>query len=183
MIQNFKKNKTYISFIELIKSSKEGGDIKRILNILEDDDLEKLQTPLNHRQRKLLYLLDDLILDTIGLLSLKIDQLVDKVGSVPNVLGLITKVDKKLLQIMKLRMTILPEITPSIVVHSVTKHKYVVLRSYWLNQDFKKIRKYSVSLGNLEKIGDVKKISPSNFKQEYEELSKKMTDLYHAEYS
>ncbi len=178
MIQNFRKNKTYLAFIDSIKKSNDSGNLKRLVNILEDSDLESIDTPLTYRQKKLLGHLDVLILETISFLSLSSKELLPE----RNILDIISNVDQKLLQIQKLRMTILPEIMPNIVINSITKHKYVVLRSFWLNNDFKKIRKYSISLGNAEKLVDLKNIKPIDFKAEYEELSKKMVELYHSEY-
>jgi len=178
MIQNFRKNKKYISFIDSIKKSNDNGNLKRVVNILDDDDLEAISIPLTYQQRKLLGLLDELILDTISFLCLSSKDL----NPERSILDIISNVDQKLLQIQRLRMTILPEIIPNTVINSITKHKYVVLRSYWLDNNFKKVRKYSVSLGNAEKIADLKNLNPIDFKSEYEELSKKMVDLYHSEY-
>jgi hypothetical protein len=178
MIQNFRKNKNYIAFIESIKKSNDSGNLKRVVNILEDDDLESISQPLSYRQRKLLGLLDELVLDTISFLGLSSKDL----NPERSILDIISNVDQKLLQIQKLRMTILPEIIPNTVLNTATKHKYVVLRSFWLDNNFKKIRKYSVSLGNAERLVELKKINPIDFKAEYDELSKKMVDLYHSEY-
>jgi hypothetical protein len=178
MIQNYRKNKTYRTFIDSVKCSSDSGNLKRVVNILEDTDLETIDIPLTYRQKKLLGLLDELVLETISFLSLSSKELLPE----RNILDIISNVDQKLLQIQKLRMTILPEVIPNTVINSITKHKYVVLRSFWLNNDFKKIRKYSISLGNAEKLVDLKNIKPIEFKAEYEELSKKMVELYHSEY-
>jgi hypothetical protein len=179
MIQNYRKNKAYIKFIDSVKKSSEYTSLKRVVDILEDDDLESIKSPLTYRQRKLLGLLDQLILDTISFFSLSSKELSPE----RPVLEIISNIDQKLLQIQKLRMTILPEIIPNVVIHSVTKHKYVVLRSYWLNDGFKKIRKYSISLGNAENLDNLKNINPIDFTNEYTELANKMVELYHSEYS
>ena len=178
MIQNFRKNKNYIAFIESIKKLNDSGNLKRVVNILEDDDLESISQPLSYRQRKLLGLLDELILDTISFLCFSSKDLIPE----RTIVDIISNVDQKLLQIHRLRMAILPEIIPNTVLNTATKHKYVVLRSFWLDNNFKKIRKYSVSLGNAEKFVEIKKINPIDFKAEYDELSKKMVELYHSEY-
>lgn len=178
MIQNFRKNKKYIAFIDSIKRSNDNGNLKRVINILEDEDLESISQPLSYRQRKLLGLLDELILDTISFLCFSSKDL----NPERTIVDIISNVDQKLLQIQRLRMAILPEIIPNTVINSVTKHKYIVLRSFWLDNNFKKYRKYSVSLGNAEKLVDLKSIKPNDFKAEYEELSKKMVELYHSEY-
>jgi hypothetical protein len=181
-IQTFRKNKGFTSFIEQLTSSHDNGANKRILDILMDDDLESINEPLTYRQTKQLHNLDILVLALVDFLKEDINDQSNNGLSKMSFYELISLIDAKLLQIMKLRITIKPEIIANITVHSVTKHKYIVLRALWLDSNFKKTRKFSVSIGNIEKYGTVNKINPKDFGVEYNELVTKIQNLYNSEY-
>jgi hypothetical protein len=181
-IQTFRKNKGFTSFIEQLTSSHDNGANKRILDILMDDDLESINEPLTYRQTKQLHNLDKIVLALVDFLKEDINDQSNNGLSKMSLYELISLIDAKLLQIMKLRITIKPEIIANITVHSVTKHKYIVLRALWLDSNFKKTRKISVSIGNIEKYGAVNKINPKDFSVEYIELVTKIQNLYNSEY-
>ena len=181
-IQTFRKNKGFASFIEQLTSSHDNGANKRILDILMDDDLESINEPLTYRQTKQLHNLDKIVLALVDFLKQDINDQSNNGLSKMSLYELISLIDAKLLQIMKLRITIKPEIIANITVHSVTKHKYIVLRALWLDSNFKKTRKFSVSIGNIEKYGTVNKINPKDFSVEYNELVTKIQALYNSEY-
>ena len=181
-IQSFRKNKGFTSFIEQLTSSHDNGANKRILDILMDDDLESINEPLTYRQTKQLHNLDKIVLALVDFLKQDINDQSNNGLSKMSLYELISLIDARLLQIMKLRITIKPEIIANITVHSVTKHKYIVLRALWLDSNFKKTRKFSVSIGNIEKYGAVNKINPKDFSVEYNELVTKIQNLYNSEY-
>jgi hypothetical protein len=181
-IQAFRNNKRFISFIEQLTSSHDNGANKRILDILMDDDLESIDEPLTYRQTKQLHNLDNIVLALVDFLKQNIGDQSSNGLSKLTLYELISLIDTRLLQIMKLRITIKPEIIANITVHSVTKHKYIVLRALWLDRNFKKTRKFSVSIGNIEKYGNGNKINPKDFSVEYNELVTKIQDLYNTEY-
>ncbi len=181
-VQTYRSNKKFIAFIDQLSNSFDHGGNKRILDILMDDDLESINESLTYRQTKLLQALDKIVLDFIDFMNNSLeDQINAGFGKIP-VYEFVSKIDSKLLQIMKLRMAILPEIIANITVHSVTKHKYIVLRGLWLDNNFKKTRKFSLSIGNMEKFGSKNKIDPKDFSVEYNELVSKIQDLYKSEY-
>lgn len=182
-IQCYRENRLFQSFISQMENSYDYGDNKRILNILKDTDLEEIDERLTYKQRKWLSMLDEVVLDTIQFLSQKIADFKNASNQGITIYGLLALVDSKLIQIMKLRMLIKPEIVATSTTQSITKHKYVILRAFWLDNNFKKIRKFSVSLGNEEQIGDYRKVNPKDFKEHYEELWHKIENFYFSEYS
>ena len=181
-VQSFRKNKGFISFIEQLTTAHDNGANKRILDILMDDDLESINDQLTYRQTKQLHNLDNKVLELVEFLKQNIEDQSNNGLSKMTLYELISLIDAKLLQIMKLRITIKPEIIANITVHSVTKHKYIVLRALWLDSNFKKTRKFSISIGNIEKYGNTNKINPKDFGVEYNELVTKIQALYNSEY-
>jgi hypothetical protein len=181
-IQTFRNNKGFALFIEQLTSSHDNGANKRIHDILMDNDLESIDEPLTYRQTKQLHKLDNIVLELVDFLKQNIEDQSNNGLSKLTLYELISLIDARLLQIMKLRITIKPEIIANITVHSVTKHKYIVLRALWLDSNFKKTRKFSVSIGNIEKYGNINIINPKDFSVEYNELVTKIQNLYNSEY-
>lgn len=181
-VQSYRINNRFISFVEQLRTSHDIGANKRILDILMDDDLESINEQLTYRQTKQLHNLDNIVLELVEFLNQNLEDQINNGLSKMTLYELISLIDAKLLQIMKLRITIKPEIIANITVHSVTKHKYIVLRALWLDSNFKKTRKFSISIGNIEKYGNKNKINPKDFGVEYNELVTKIQTLYNSEY-
>ena len=57
---------------------------------------------------------------------------------------------KYVLQIMRMRMVIEPEIHITRNVHPLTKIPYLSVKGYWIDDDGRKVRKYTKSLGKAE---------------------------------
>ena len=55
-----------------------------------------------------------------------------------------------ILQLMKLRLVIQPEVQISMNVHPRTNIKYLAIKAYWIDDNGKKIRKFTKSIGRAE---------------------------------
>ncbi len=58
---------------------------------------------------------------------------------------------KSVVQILRLRMVIEPEVQISRNVHPVTNHAYLAAKAFWLTDSGEKVRKFTKSLGLAEK--------------------------------
>ncbi len=64
------------------------------------------------------------------------------------------KIDEYMIRIMKLRMIIEPDIQIALNVHTQTKITYLIAKSYWIDEDGNKVRKFTKSLGRAEEFKD-----------------------------
>ena len=87
-----------------------------------------------------------------------------------------------ILQLMKLRLVIQPEVQISMNVHPRTNIKYLAIKAYWIDDNGKKIRKFTKSIGRAENytkgikdekalIDGIKLIQPVIFETYKEEYS------------
>jgi hypothetical protein len=188
----YKGNKKYDDFIANLKDTHFYGNNKRIFKILTDDDMNELDhNSLTFLQKKLAEEHDQLILSLIGLIDGDYSMLMNK--SKPfTYIEVNSDIDKRLLQIAKIRMVIIPEFLVNTTTHSVSNHEYAVLRALWLDNDFRKIKKFSISLGNTETLemadiirnrSDKKSIESPELIIAKDSLTKKLLDLYREEYN
>jgi hypothetical protein len=61
--------------------------------------------------------------------------------------------ENRLIEIIRIRMALSPEFQKSIQTHTVTGHKYLVLKALWMDDQMKKKVICSISLGNVEHVG------------------------------
>lgn len=178
-----------------IKINSNFGNNKRLLQILEQDldwkDKFSEQNPL-------VYKLDTLVDEIILLLERPILEVAEEVKQkdklIPkedggellisdvNMLSINRHIDLKIVQALKLKMVIKPEFLINTHTHNVTKHQYAILRVLWLDNNLKKIRKYSTSLGNIDSFGSIENIDPYLLKIEKKKLELKLQELYAEEY-
>ena len=188
----YKGNKKYDDFIANLKDNHFYGNNKRIFKILTDDDMNELDhKTLTFHQKKLAEEHDQLILSIINLIDGDYRMLINKSDPLTYI-EVNSHIDKRLLQIAKIRMVIIPEFLVNTTTHSVSNHEYAVLRALWLDNDFRKIKKFSISLGNTETLemsgiirerGGKKRIDSPELIVAKENLTKKLLDLYREEYS
>jgi hypothetical protein len=188
----YKGNKKYDDFIANLKDNHFYGNNKRIFKILTDDDMNELDhKTLTFHQKKLAEEHDQLILSIINLIDGDYRMLINKSDPLTYI-EVNSHIDKRLLQIAKIRMVIIPEFLVNTTTHSVSNHEYAVLRALWLDNDFRKIKKFSISLGNTETLemsgiiierSGKKRIDSPELIVAKENLTKKLLDLYREEYS
>ncbi|HBS52755.1 MAG TPA: hypothetical protein DD806_01990 [Flavobacterium sp.] len=192
------------SFKKLIKEHSYFGNNKRLLELLGDDKDIDWRT-LTQKEKYMASTMTNLIGDIVALLQKPIDELSAEVKKHTkilttkenfysynrdydyniddvNMLSINHYIDLKVIQTIKLKMVIKPEFLINTHTHNVTKHKYAILRVLWIDNNLKKIRKYSTSLGNLETFGGIEKIDPYLLKEEKKKLALKLQELYTEEH-
>lgn len=83
-------------------------------------------------------------------------------------------------QIARLRFVISPETFINIHEHPTTGYKYSVMRAYWISDNLKKVKKYSYSIGNAEKLNKAE--YDRLVKEAYSALKKTLEDVYETQY-
>lgn len=156
------------------------GNNRRIQEILADDDFGgdlKDSTRIRGLIKKHDQLVNELSWDTNKPLSSIIEKLRE-----PTYKELNKYFDDRLLQILRLRMIIKPEIQKSIQTHTITNHKYLVMKIMWLDDKMKKNVKFSISLGRVDLIGDTLDYTIQEIINSRKELELKLEDLYSSIY-
>jgi hypothetical protein len=59
-------------------------------------------------------------------------------------------ISKYIIQLMRLRLVIDPEVHISKNVHPRTNHHYLAIKAYWIDDNGKKVRKFTKSVGRAE---------------------------------
>jgi hypothetical protein len=188
----YKGNKKYDQFIESLKVNHFYGNNKRIYKILTDEDMKLFNNQkASSIQKKLSLEHDELILTLINILEGNIEHVYPETKKL-NYIETNAFIDQKLLQIAKIRMVLMPEFLINTTKHSVSNHEYAVLRALWLDSDFRKIKKISVSLGNVETLENSKilrstksleNLNSIEITRAKESLTKRLLDLYREEYN
>jgi hypothetical protein len=177
------------------------GNNKRLLQILKKEldwkDKFSEKNPLIHKLNKLVdeivILLEKPIIELSEeiksnskllnkLKGYEIEKRIEYTLEDVNILSINHFIDLKVIQALKLKMVIKPEFLINTHTHNVTKHQYAILRVLWLDNNLKKIRKYSTSLGNLDTFGSIENINPNIIKEEKKKLELKLQELYAEEY-
>ncbi|WP_310594108.1 hypothetical protein [Flavobacterium sp.] len=192
------------SFRKLIKEHSYFGNNKRLLELLGDGKDIDWRT-LTQKEKYTAATITELINDIVSLLQKPIDELSNEVKKYTKILtsnetGFSYKrdyddniddvnmlminhyVDLKVIQTIKLKMVLKPEFLINTHTHNVTKHQYAILRILWIDNNLKKVRKFSTSLGNIETFGSIENIDPNLIKVEKEKLAQKIKALYAEEY-
>ena len=157
------------------------GNNRRIQEILADDDfgIDIKDSPI---KRGLIKEHDQLINKLSWDTNKPLDSIIEKLLE-PTYKELNKYFDDRLLQILRLRLIIKPEIQKSIQTHTITNHKYLVMKIIWLDDKMKKIVKFSLSLGRVDQIGDTLEYTIPEINNARIELELKLNELYSSIYS
>jgi hypothetical protein len=86
-----------------------------------------------------------------------------------------------LLRLMRLRLVVDPEIQLSINVHPQSKIKYLAAKSFWLDNEGRKVRKFTKSLGRLDSFKKGKN-DPSAMDDAFNKIQEIIYEEYKSEY-
>jgi len=157
------------------------GNNRRIQEILADDDFG-IDIKDSPKKRELIKLHDQLVNELIHDTNKPIDSIIKNLVE-PTYKELNKYFDDRLLQILRFRLIIKPEIQKSIQTHTITNHKYLVMKIMWLDDKMKKNVKYSISLGRVDLIGDTLDYKIPEINNARMELEVKLNELYSSTYN
>lgn len=153
------------------------GYNKFITKVLGDPDITD-KTYQNPAKANLLRELDLMVSELARELEKAPEVLIEK-AKAKNVLELNQYIDNQLLKIARLRMVIEPEFMTNKQVHTQTQRPYIILRALWLDDNMRKIKKFSVSLGSSDSLENV---DPLIVEREKYNLSQMLENLYKESY-
>ncbi len=94
-----------------------------------------------------------------------------------------TYFDNRLLQILRIRLIVMPEFQKSVQTHTTSGHKYLVLKILWLDEFMRKKTTFSISLGNVEQVGFEIDSKKPEIKKAQKDLVLKLITLYNVIYT
>ncbi len=156
------------------------GNNRRIQEIIADDDFS-IDVKDSPKKRELIKLHDQLVNKLSWDTNKQLDTIIENLVA-PTYKELNKYFDDRLLQILRLRLIIKPEIQKSIQTHTITNHKYLVMKIIWLDDQMKKNVKYSISLGRVDLIGDTLDYKIPEINNARMELELKLNELYSSTY-
>ncbi len=148
-----------------------------ITKVLGDPDITD-KTYQNPAKANLLRELDLMVSELASELEKAPELLIEK-AKAKNVLELNQYIDNQLLKIARLRMVIEPEFMTNKQVHTQTQRPYIILRALWLDDNMRKIKKFSVSLGSSDSLDNIDTVI---VEREKFNLSKMLENLYKETY-
>jgi len=157
------------------------GNNKRVETILEEDEFD-VKIKNDPKKAKLIRELDKLMSDFTTLAKTSLTQIENKFAS-KSYFEINLYFDDKLIQIMRLKLVIEPQFQKSIQTHTITDLKYLILKILWIDDQMKRVVKFSLSMGNIDQAGteintnnqiiiNAKKELADKLLQEYEALYK-----------
>lgn len=138
--------------IEMIMSKhpeyKNNIDVNDMIKFIFNDNFKQ---ETYYDQNNITYLYEIKILkDTISEFYFK--SLDDMKNNYKLVCDIHSRIGRYCLQLLRLRSVVEPEFNISVNPHRQTQIDYLVVKSYWLNDEGKKVRKFTKSLGRLDEF-------------------------------
>lgn len=180
LMKNTAKNNAKGKSVSKRKIESLYGNNRRIQEIIADDDFG-IDVKDSPKKRELIKLHDQLVNKLSRDTNKKLDSIIENLVT-PTYNELNKYFDDRLLQILRLRLIIKPEIQKSIQTHTITNHKYLVMKIIWLDDKMKKNVKYSISLGRVDLIGDTLDYKIPEINNARMELELKLNELYSSTY-
>lgn len=147
---------------------------------LNDDGFSK--DTLKDGSKKFLFIELDSLKSKFRSDLLDVTQLKDDNGNTLSPLGVYNLIQGHKNRISKVRLMILNEVSIAYNLHKPSGVTYVVGRSYWIDNNGKKVRKFAKNFGSEEKVlvkGEIPKSMMVEIKQE---IARMMWELYQTEY-
>lgn len=163
---------------ESTRNSNLFGYNRFIIKVLGDPDFAS-NTFKNPAKANLVGELDLMVSEMAGGLEKTPELLIEK-AKAKNILELNQYIDNQLLRIARLRMVIEPEFMTNKQVHTQTQRPYIILRVLWLDDNMRKIKKFSVSLGSSDSLEN---IDPVIVEREKYNLTQMLENLYKESYA
>lgn len=158
------------------------GNNLRIALVLADDDHLPLEEIKIDPELKVLHNHHERLVDKVGR---DLKSPLDSLGfdlQTESYFTMNSYFENKLIEILRLRMVLCPEYQQSIQTHTVTGHKYLVLKIMWIDEQMTKKVSGSISLGNVEIVGtEVNPNKPETIAAK-KELQKKLIYIYNETY-
>ena len=147
MNENVKKE--YDGFMKLKGDSSYTQRTKELMQFIADDQFEE-DIYKESRNWSYLPILKNLKETFVGFYFRKLEDLNSSNIDLERVADIDNKIGQYIIQLMRLRKVIQPEVQISKNVHPRTKIKYLAIKAYWIDEGGRKVRKFTKSIGRAE---------------------------------
>lgn len=146
--------KEYDGFMKL-REGKTSHRIKEIIQFIADDKFDEgvYKDSLNWSY---LSTLKNLKEEFVSFYFKKLSDLENESLDMDNVADLDARISDYVIQLMRLRLVIQPDVKISKNVHPRTGHRYLAVKAYWIDDNGKKVRKFTKSIGRSENYQGIK---------------------------
>lgn len=140
--------KEFDGFMKL-REGKTSHRTKEIIQFIADDkfDEEIYKDSLNWTYR---YILKNLKEEFVSFYFKKLKDLENENLDIDSIADLDARISEYVIQLMRLRLVIQPDVKISRNKHPRTKHSYLAIKAYWISDSGKRERKFTKSVGRIE---------------------------------
>lgn len=159
---------------------KNEAEVREMVSWILNDKFKE-ETQKREKGGRLLRTLQILKDQMINFYFKHLDQITQENPDLNKACDVHTTIGKLVIQLMRLRMVVQPDIQYSINIHPVTEHEYLTVKVFWIGDDGKKVRKFTKSLGRMEDHPtgiDSKEVKEFSVKRVQEFLYQKYVETY-----
>jgi hypothetical protein len=141
--------KEYDSFMKLQKGSSSTVNTREFIRLVSEDHFRE-DVYRDSDNWTYLAILKKLKESIVGFYFTKIQDVESLNMDLQIIADVNDRIGHFILQLMKLRLVIQPDVQISMNVHPRTNIKYLAIKAYWIDDNGKKIRKFTKSIGRAE---------------------------------
>lgn len=141
--------KEYDSFMKLQKGSSSTMNTREFIRLVSEDHFNEA-VYRNSDNWTYLAILKKLKESIVNFYFTKIQDIESLNMDLEIIADVNDRIGHYILQLMKLRLVIQPEVQISMNVHPRTNIKYLAIKAYWIDDNGKKVRKFTKSIGRAE---------------------------------
>lgn len=147
--------KEYDGFMKLREGKTTSHRTKEIIQFIADD---KFNEELYKDSHNWTYLstLKNLKEEFVIFYFMKLKDLENGNLDIDSIADLDARISEYVIQLMRLRLVIQPDVKISKNVHPRTGHRYLAIKAYWIDDSGKKVRKFTKSIGRSENYQGIK---------------------------
>lgn len=147
--------KEFDGFMKLREGKSTSHRTKEIIQFIADDkfDEDLYKDSLNWTYLSTLKSLKE---EFVSFYFMKLKDLENENLDLDSIADLDARISEYVIQLMRLRLVIQPDVKISKNVHPRTDHNYLSIKAYWINDSGKKVRKFTKSIGRSENYQGIK---------------------------
>jgi hypothetical protein len=141
--------KEFDGFMKLREGTSTSHRTKEIIQFIADDKFDEgvYKDSLNWTY---LSTLKNLKEEFVTFYFKKLKDLENENLDMDSIADLDARISEYVIQLMRLRLVIQPDVKISTNVHPRTTHPYLAVKAYWIDESGKKVRKFTKSIGRAE---------------------------------
>jgi hypothetical protein len=147
--------KEYDTFMELREGKSTSHRTKEIIQFISDDKFDE-GLYKDSTNWTFLSTLKSMKEEFVNFYFMKLKDLENGDLDIDSIADLDARISEYVIQLMRLRLVIQPDVKISKNVHPRTGHNYLAIKAYWIDDSGKKVRKFTKSIGRSENYQGIK---------------------------